>query len=100
MTYSVLPDDTYEAPRGKRVVGTNAFDTRDEQPAIDANRIVNVQPARVVDHVEQEMVRRLDRRARVHRAAAARPHVFDIAELLGREETIERVKNGIAAFSV
>jgi glutamyl-tRNA synthetase len=27
------------------------------------------------------------------------PHVFDIAELLGREETIRRVKNGNAAFS-
>src|SRR5205814_4210742 len=51
----VLADQTDEAARRKRVIATQSLDPCREQRPADGGLVVDVQPRRVADHVEDQM---------------------------------------------
>src|SRR5262249_42468096 len=82
----VLTDQTHEAACGERVIRAQSGDSRRVQRAADAGAVVDVQPIRVVDQIEYQMVGGDDGQARIQRATAAKPYVLDVG--VGPEETV------------
>src|SRR5262249_27838852 len=74
----LLPDAAQKPARRERMVRAQPLHARRKQRPVDPSGIVDVQPARVRDRVEHEMIRGVDRRDDIQIPAAAAPEVREV----------------------